>query len=114
STTLCPMTRTIAPRTARAAANPPPTGLPGPPRAVPSTLPALLDIPARVNAVLGEVLDQQRAALRGVDDALAPVAEAAGALVLEGGKRLRPAFVYWGWRGAGALDADPPIVAGAA
>jgi geranylgeranyl diphosphate synthase type I len=30
--------------------------------------------------------------------------------LLRGGKRLRPAFCYWGWRGAGGAD-DEPIVA---
>jgi geranylgeranyl diphosphate synthase type I len=34
------------------------------------------------------------------------IADAIDALVLEGGKRLRPAFAYWGYRGAGGPDAD--------
>ncbi|WP_051342435.1 polyprenyl synthetase family protein [Pseudonocardia spinosispora] len=33
---------------------------------------------------------------------------------LDGGKRLRPAFCYWGWRGAGGADDDRIIPAGAA
>jgi geranylgeranyl diphosphate synthase, type I len=43
-------------------------------------------------------LASRAAALVAVDDALAPVAEAVVRLVLAGGKRLRPAFVYWGHR----------------
>ncbi len=33
---------------------------------------------------------------------------------LAGGKRLRPAFCYWGWQGAGGDAADPGIVTAAA
>ncbi len=49
-----------------------------------------------------------------VDDALVPVAEAIEAFVLGGGKRLRPAFAYWGYRGAGGVDSDPVVTALAA
>jgi geranylgeranyl diphosphate synthase type I len=34
--------------------------------------------------------------------------------VLAGGKRLRPMFCYWGWRGAGGLDRSEVVVAAAA
>ncbi|GAA4712981.1 polyprenyl synthetase family protein [Phytohabitans rumicis] len=34
--------------------------------------------------------------------------------VLMGGKRLRPMFCYWGWRGAGGADCAEVVVAGAA
>ena len=51
--------------------------------------------------------------MSGVDDALVPVAEALEAFVLGGGKRLRPAFGYWGYRGAGGADSDE-IVSGLA
>ncbi|MBM7078461.1 MULTISPECIES: polyprenyl synthetase family protein [Micromonospora] len=34
--------------------------------------------------------------------------------VLAGGKRLRPLFCYWGWRGAGGVDDRPIVVAAAA
>ena len=34
--------------------------------------------------------------------------------VLAGGKRLRPMFCYWGWRGAGGPDSTPVVVASAA
>lgn len=32
------------------------------------------------------------------------------AFVLSGGKRLRPAFAYWGWRAVAGGDADPPLL----
>nr|WP_230416055.1 polyprenyl synthetase family protein [Micromonospora tarapacensis] len=34
--------------------------------------------------------------------------------VLAGGKRLRPLFCYWGWRGAGGPDCAPIVIAAAA
>ncbi|MEH0971718.1 polyprenyl synthetase family protein [Micromonospora sp. CPCC 205546] len=34
--------------------------------------------------------------------------------VLAGGKRLRPLFCYWGWRGAGGADGAPIVAAAAA
>ncbi len=46
------------------------------------------------------------------DPALAPVIETAEDL-LTGGKRLRPAFCYWGWQGAGGEDGPEIRVAAA-
>ncbi|MEU8182696.1 polyprenyl synthetase family protein [Micromonospora sp. NPDC049044] len=68
----------------------------------------------RVDKALSEFLTGQRVRLAAVDDALAPVAEAIEAFVLGGGKRLRPAFAYWGFRGAGGLDGDQVLTALAA
>ncbi|MEV4755468.1 polyprenyl synthetase family protein [Micromonospora sp. NPDC049559] len=63
----------------------------------------------RIDKALAEFLADQRAWLAGVDEALLPIAEALEAFVLRGGKRLRPAFAYWGYRGAGGADADPVV-----
>ncbi|WP_243709797.1 polyprenyl synthetase family protein [Micromonospora sp. 15K316] len=52
--------------------------------------------------------------MAGVDDALSPLAEVVEAFVLGGGKRLRPAFAYWGYRGAGGVDSDQVLAALAA
>ncbi|PRY17710.1 polyprenyl synthetase family protein [Pseudosporangium ferrugineum] len=55
-----------------------------------------------VNAVegtLAEFLAGQIAALDAVDPALGMFARTTRDLVLAGGKRLRPTFAYWGWRG---------------
>ncbi|MFJ6196328.1 polyprenyl synthetase family protein [Micromonospora sp. NPDC092111] len=68
----------------------------------------------RVDKALTEFLAAQRTWLTGVDEALVPVAEAIEAFVLGGGKRLRPAFGYWGYRGAGGVDADQVVTALAA
>ena len=41
-----------------------------------------------------------------IDARLAPIARAISTLVLTGGKRMRPAFVYWGYRATGAPHSD--------
>ena len=53
----------------------------------------------QVSAALTGFLDRQRATLAAMDPGLRPVVDEVYALA-EGGKRLRPAFAYWGWRGA--------------
>ncbi|MGB9373034.1 MAG: polyprenyl synthetase family protein [Jiangellales bacterium] len=64
------------------------------------------DLRIRVQAVLDDVLAHQADVLHAVSPDLDPLVEAAGDLN-RGGKRLRPAFCYWGWRGAGG-PADGP------
>ncbi|MFG1870967.1 polyprenyl synthetase family protein [Micromonospora arborensis] len=68
----------------------------------------------RVDKALTEFLAGQRVRLAAVDESLVPVAEAIEAFVLRGGKRLRPAFAYWGFRGAGGVDGDQVLTALAA
>jgi geranylgeranyl diphosphate synthase, type I len=63
------------------------------------------DLRVRVQGVVDEVLALQAGILAGVSDDLAPMVDAVTAL-MSGGKRLRPAFAYWGWRGAGG---DPSL-----
>ncbi|RJK96851.1 polyprenyl synthetase family protein [Vallicoccus soli] len=71
------------------------------------------DLRTRVQKALDDVLARQAAALEDVSVDLAPLVEAATAL-LSGGKRLRPAFCYWGWRGAGGADGTGIVQAAAA
>jgi geranylgeranyl diphosphate synthase type I len=59
-----------------------------------------------VTDALTDFLDRQRETLAAMDPSLAPVVDEVLALA-EGGKRLRPAFAYWGWRGARAGAAQP-------
>jgi geranylgeranyl diphosphate synthase, type I len=66
----------------------------------------------QVGRVLGEFLGRQRAVAAGIAAEMLPAIDAT-ADVLAGGKRLRPAFCYWGWRGAGGAD-GPEILAAAA
>jgi geranylgeranyl diphosphate synthase, type I len=54
-----------------------------------------------VSAALDGFLDRQRGTLAAMSAELLPVADEVCALA-RGGKRLRPAFAYWGWRGAAA------------
>jgi geranylgeranyl diphosphate synthase type I len=88
------------------------------------TEPAVLSGPERhPTAALGHVRDQVGRALTGFADRqrtragqiaaeLSPAIDAICG-VLAGGKRLRPAFCYWGWRGAGGAD-QPEIFTAAA
>jgi geranylgeranyl diphosphate synthase type I len=74
--------------------------------APPVTAAADLDrLRAAVSDALSDFLDRQRAVLAGMDATLVPVVDEVRALAA-GGKRLRPAFAYWGWRGARASGAD--------
>ena len=65
----------------------------------------------RVDKALSGFLATQRDNLLETDPALAGVADALSAFVLGGGKRLRPAFAYWGFRGAGGVDSDEVVTA---
>jgi geranylgeranyl diphosphate synthase type I len=60
-----------------------------------------------VESTLAEFLSSQSAALDDVDPALGRFARTARDLVLTGGKRLRPTFAYWGWRGV--VAAQEPV-----
>jgi geranylgeranyl diphosphate synthase, type I len=57
----------------------------------------------RVDRALQAFLGQQHDVLLAAGQDLLPGAESIASL-LAGGKRLRPAFCYWGWRGAGGPD----------
>ena len=73
---------------------------PGSRRPDPSPPAAGLDrLRTAVSEALAEFLDRQRETLAAMDPSLVPVVDEVFALA-EGGKRLRPAFAYWGWRGA--------------
>ncbi|HEX9998906.1 MAG TPA: polyprenyl synthetase family protein, partial [Actinoplanes sp.] len=65
----------------------------------------------RVDKALAAFLGAQRARLAEIDPALADVSVALKEFVLGGGKRLRPAFAYWGYRGAGGADSDEVVAA---
>jgi geranylgeranyl diphosphate synthase, type I len=73
---------------------------------------ALARVRDPVDRALRAFAQRQREALLAAGPELLPVMDAMTAL-LAGGKRLRPAFCYWGWRGAGGEDC-PQIMAAAA
>ncbi|WP_249933042.1 polyprenyl synthetase family protein [Blastococcus sp. CCUG 61487] len=93
------------------------TGTPHPTAAppVPSLAAADLDrLRTGISAALGEFLERQRTTLAGMDASLTPVVDEVAALAA-GGKRLRPSFAYWGWRGArdtgpGAAEDDDAVL----
>jgi geranylgeranyl diphosphate synthase type I len=63
----------------------------------------------RLEKSLAAFLDEQYRRLLAIDGTLLPVAETLRDFVLCGGKRLRPAFGYWGYRGAGGTDTDEVV-----
>jgi geranylgeranyl diphosphate synthase type I len=71
------------------------------------------DLRARVRKVLNAFLDRQQPVLRGIGDEFGALLDALTEL-LQGGKQLRPAFCYWGWRGAGGQDREEIVTAAAA
>jgi geranylgeranyl diphosphate synthase, type I len=66
----------------------------------------LSSVAHRVDDVLVDFLGRRAEQLSALDPALQPVADAVTALVTAGGKRLRPAFVWWGRQAAGPADDD--------
>ncbi|HVQ18935.1 MAG TPA: polyprenyl synthetase family protein [Actinomycetes bacterium] len=80
-----------------------------------SEAPATLDterLRQRVNQALDEFLSRQQPMLEKVTADLLPVVEVARTM-LAGGKRLRPAFAYWGYRVAGGDDGEQIVTAAA-
>ena len=68
----------------------------------------LAEFRSRVQTVIASVLRQEERLLTHISADLVPLSEALDEF-LSGGKRLRPAFCYWGWRGAGG-DANNPAL----
>jgi geranylgeranyl diphosphate synthase, type I len=67
----------------------------------------------RVSEALDDFLDRQDARLASVAHEVGELVQALRGL-LSRGKRLRPAFGYWAWRGAGGPDDDRMVTAAAA
>lgn len=68
------------------------------------------DLRARVHKVLENFLSRKTGALEAVSPDCAPMVDAVTDL-MRGGKRLRPAFCYWAWRGAGGADTEEILTA---
>jgi len=71
------------------------------------------DLRARVQAAVDAEISTQAAVLAEIGDDLTPLVSAVSAL-LRGGKRLRAAFLYWGYRAGGGPDSDALVRAAAA
>ena len=75
------------------------------------------ELQGRVDEVLSAFLDERIRDAERLDAAALPPVEEIARLVAAGGKRIRPAFCYWGFRAAGGVDAGgrgEPIVRAAA
>jgi geranylgeranyl diphosphate synthase type I len=69
----------------------------------------------RVDTVLAAFIDSRDDSLSEVGADITAVADAARTFVLDGGKRLRPSFAYWGWRSVrDAAEDDTALVVAAA
>ena len=76
---------------------------------------SLLDVAFRVDTRLEALLAVERERWAKVDADLVPPIDEIARLVLAGGKRLRPAFCFWGFIGAGGDPTDELVIdAGAA
>ena len=76
---------------------------------------SLLDVASRVDTRLEALLAVERERWAKVDVDLVPPIDEIARLVLAGGKRLRPAFCFWGFVGAGGDPTDELVIdAGAA
>jgi geranylgeranyl diphosphate synthase type I len=77
--------------------------------------PSLAAVAPPVEARIDVLLDVEAARWGLVDPELIPPIEALRRFVLDGGKRLRPAFCHWAYVGSGGAAADPAVIdAGAA
>lgn len=72
-----------------------------------------VDLRARVQRALDQHLTQQRAVLAELGPPMGPLVDSVADLLL-GGKRLRAAFLYWGWRALGGEDDGSVIRAASA
>ena len=67
------------------------------------------DLPAHVERALAGFLERAGAEIRRTEPSVGAGIDALAGFVLGGGKRLRPTFAWWGWRGAGGDPAGPDV-----
>lgn len=65
----------------------------------------------RLHEVITDELDRRRAEVLAIDDRLAGAVDLLVEFVSDGGKRLRPEFLWCGWLAGGGRGADPEAVA---
>jgi geranylgeranyl diphosphate synthase type I len=71
------------------------------------------DLRERVDKALHEFLYDAMPRVTSIAEELTPLVSATEAFLLDGGKRLRPAFCYWGHRAAGGPDSESIVKAAA-
>jgi geranylgeranyl diphosphate synthase, type I len=65
------------------------------------------DLLEAVRSELTAFLDERGSEAAAIDPVFADAARSLARFVLDGGKRVRPTFAWWGWRGAGGEPDDP-------
>jgi geranylgeranyl diphosphate synthase type I len=71
-------------------------------------------VAAKVDERLAHLFDVEQSRWVGLDVDLGPPFEVLRSYVMSGGKRLRPAFCYWAFIGAGGAAGDPAVIDGCA
>lgn len=62
---------------------------------------------AGIEAALAGYLATRESDTNGIDPVFAQATQSLSRFVLSGGKRIRPTFAWWGWRGAGGASGGP-------
>jgi geranylgeranyl diphosphate synthase type I len=70
-----------------------------------------VDLAAGIETALTAYLEERTAGSTAIDPAFGRATESLADFVLGGGKRLRPTFAWWGWRGAGGSVDAPEALA---
>jgi geranylgeranyl diphosphate synthase type I len=70
-------------------------------------IPAMIDVAQRVEEVVDRFLTERRAEAAALDPAATEPVDEIARVIAAGGKRIRPAFCFWGFRAAGGVDGDP-------
>lgn len=76
--------------------------------------PVVLAVRSRADAVLRTFLSERREEVAGIDPTAVALIDELSRLLSAGGKRVRPAFCYLGYRASGGPDGDPIVRAAAA
>jgi geranylgeranyl diphosphate synthase, type I len=77
---------------------------------VDTAAPSAIELASAVTDQLRDYLKERRSHCAYIGTDYAELTAALEEFVLRGGKRLRPAFAYWGWRAVADRDADPSIL----
>jgi len=77
---------------------------------VDTAAPSAIELASAVTDQLRVYLHERRSQSAYIGTDYADLTAALEEFVLRGGKRLRPAFAYWGWRSVADRDADPDVL----
>ncbi|WHT21275.1 polyprenyl synthetase family protein [Crossiella sp. CA-258035] len=66
-----------------------------------------IDLTAHVHEALREFLEERRREIDAIDETVAAAMDSLTSFILDGGKRIRPTFAWWGWRAGGGRPESP-------